>query len=170
MALIDTLILHLNSLFTLSILVWAFSAYTEILVYRNIKETFKTIAKSVHSDVKLPKTSIQANYLLVQGIYKNRKVVCRISRLVPSRFLHYNLSLHCYIEPLFRPDAKFSPAPPLTQNTRLQEDNRIYYQYTSSTALNSYVFSARISEHEIINILEELTQAAEIFEASCRPE
>jgi hypothetical protein len=169
MALIDTLILHLNSLFTLSILVWAFSAYTEIMVYRNINKTFETIAKLVHSEVRLPKTSVQADYLLVQGIYKNRKVVCRINRLGPSRFLHYNLSLHCYVEPLFEPDAKFPSTPRLTQHTRLQEDNRIYYQYTSSTALNSYLFSTRISEHEIISILEELTQAAEIFEASCRP-
>lgn len=170
MALIDTLILHLNSLFTLSILVWAFSAYAEMLVYRNINNTFKTISKLVHSEAKFPKGSIHADYLLAQGIYKNRKVLCRISRLGPSRFLHYNLSLHCYIEPLLRQDTKFSSTPYLTQHTRLREDNRIYYQYTSSTAFNSYLFTIRICDHEIINILEELTQAAEIFEASCRPQ
>ncbi len=132
----------------LSILVWAFSAYAEIWIYRNIKHAFNVISNLLHSEIKYP-TKAPTDYLIVQGFYKGRKAICRINRHPSSRILHYTLSLHFYIEPA----------------SQSQQDNRIYYQYTSSTSVTSYIFTNKISEYDIRNAFEELTRAAEMSEA-----
>jgi hypothetical protein len=141
----DNLIYGLNLLFLLAIIIWAISSYIEILIYRNIKETFAAIWRSFRPVDELSlKTA--PDYMIAQGLYKNRKVICRLSRSKPSKFLHYDLSLHFYIEPLVKPEQK------------------TYYNYTATTSSQSLFFTAKIPHQDILRILEELTRAAELIE------
>ena len=163
----NALIYFLNFLFMLAILVWALFAYTEIWIYHNIRQTFKTISKLLRSELKPPpKTPL--DYLITQGLYKGRKAVCRINRHPSSKLLHYSLSLHFHIEPLIKPRQRFPEEEYLIPKPQSHQDNRIYYQSTSSTSIISYIFTNKISEQEITNIFEELTHAAEIVEANFR--
>ncbi|MEK7850104.1 MAG: hypothetical protein AAB213_04760 [Candidatus Omnitrophota bacterium] len=141
----DNLIYGLNFLFLLAIIIWAISSYIEILIYRNIKETFASIWRSFQQADQLSlKTA--PDYMIAQGLYKNRKVVCRLSRTSPSKFLRYDLRLHFYIEPLVKPEHK------------------IYHNYTATTSAQSLFFTTKIPQQEIMRILEELTRDAEIIE------
>ena len=142
----DNLIYGLNLLFLTAIIIWAISSYVEILIYRNIKETFSAIWRSFRPVDELSlKTA--PDYMIAQGLYKNRKVVCRISRSGASKFLHYGLSLHFYMEPL------------------VKTEHKIYHDYTATTSAQSLFFTAKIHQQEIMRILEELTRAAEIVES-----
>lgn len=141
----DNLIYGLNFLFLLAIIIWAISSYIEILIYRNIKETFASIWRSLRpADQSSLKTA--PDYMIAQGLYKNRKVVCRLSRTGASKFLRYDLRLHFYMEPL------------------VKSDHKINYNYTATTSAQSLFFTAKIPEQEILRILEELTHDAEIIE------
>lgn len=160
----ERFILHLSSLFTFAVVVWALFAYTEIWVYHNLKLTFKIIAKLLRSDSKMP-SSDPPDYIIVSGYYKGRRVVCRLSRFTPSHFLQYDLRLHIHIEPSFYLRQGSIEHGFVTEHTRLEPDNKISYQCTSATALRSYFFASRIPEYEFVNIFEELTRASEIVES-----
>lgn len=160
----DPLIYFLNFLFLFFVLQWAFSAYVEIWVYRNLKQAFKLISNLLRSKSKLS-LSDPPDYIIVEGTYKGRRVVARVSRSAPSPLWHYSLSLHIYIEPLIRPKLVAYQTDYLTEHTQLEENNRIYYGSTSSTTVKSYTFMSKIPEDEFINIFEELTRAAEIAES-----
>ena len=142
----DNLIYGLNFLFLLAIIIWALSSYIEILIYRNIKETFAAIWKLFRPVDELSlKTA--PDYMIIQGLYKNRKVTCRLSRSRATKLLHYDLSLHFYVEPLIKPE------------------NKIYYNCTATTSAESLFFTAKIPQRDILRILEELTRGAEMVES-----
>ncbi len=141
----DSLIYGLNLLFVTAIVIWAASSYIELLIYRNIKETFASISGTFRPVDHLSlKTA--PDYMIVQGFYKSRKVVCRLNRSTPSKLLHYDLSLHFHVEPMVKHEQKVS------------------YNCTATTNAQSLFFTSKIPQQDIISILEELTRTAEIIE------
>ncbi|OIO36101.1 MAG: hypothetical protein AUJ74_03780 [Candidatus Omnitrophica bacterium CG1_02_44_16] len=142
----DSLIYGLNLLFLIAIIIWAISSYIEILIYRNIKETFTSISSSFRPADQLSLRTAP-DYMIIQGLYKNRKVVCRLNRSNPSQFLHYDLNLRFYIEPL------------------VDQELGIHHNCTATTSAQSLFFTAKIPEQDIVAILEELSHAAEIAES-----
>lgn len=159
----DSLILILNFAFLLSILFWATTAYAQMWFARHLISLAKTLNNILHPDASL-RTKMAPNYLIAQGTYKGRKVVCRINKLPGSNFLRYNLDLNAYIQPLTKPSrSSVNPWQP-TENTRVERDFRIRYLTTSEKTTRSFFITERISEQEIRLIFQELTKAAEIAE------
>jgi hypothetical protein len=161
---LDIFIFFLTSLFTLSILAWAFSAYLELWSYRNLKQTLKVISRLLGVRDRFP-TADPPDYIIAEGSYKGRRVVCRLSRFAPTKFFYYDLRLHIYMEPALSKKSNLPKPGALTENTRLEADNRITYQFTSLTSIKSFFFSSMISAQEFIDIFEELRRAAEILES-----
>lgn len=161
----DIFVYRITSCFTVAVILWALFAYAELWINHNLKHTQKIFAKLLHAEIKSA-ASDPPGYMIVQGFYKERKIVCRMSCFSPSRFLRYDLRLHIHIDPHRCIRDKFRGRLYLTENTRLDIDNKINYACTSSTILKSYFFSSMIPEDEFIQIFEELTRAAEIIEAS----
>jgi hypothetical protein len=160
----DSIIYCLNLAFICAIFVWAIASFTEMQIYKNTRETFKQISELFTTQEKVGlKTG--TDYLLIEGIYKNRRVVCRLSRYAPSALLHYTISLYFFIEPLNSMSKNNTSAGVLTRNTQLLDNNKILYHYTTTTSIHSLFFTTKIHKQEIIEIFEELTQAAEMVEA-----
>lgn len=155
---------NLSSLFTLAVIIWGASAYLDIWIWRNVKVTFKIISKLLLSHAQFP-SATPLNYLIVEGLYKGRKVVCRLNYSTLKNFFHYDIYLHIYIEPHVKYKPGFFQIDYLTKNTHLREDSKIYYQRTTSTAIKSYFLADMISDKEFIAIFEELTLAAEKIES-----
>ena len=162
----DAFVLYLSSAFTLAILLWAFLAYIDLWIFHTISRTRAVVSKILAEEHKAP-VPTPGDYALTQGTYKNRRVVFRIARITPAPFLYYSLSLHCYIEPRISPNRKIAMRFP-TPRTCLEEDNKIYYRYTSSTSQKTLPLISRIPPTEILDIFEELTRAAEIVESEDR--
>lgn len=160
----NTLIYYLSLLFMTAVIVWAVSASLELLAWKNNASIFKELCPLIHSDPKMF-SRLPPGYLITQGTYKNRKVICRLDLEPANQKFHYNLSLHCHMEPLARPRATFAKNILLTPHTRLDKENRIYYNFTSTTSIRSYLFSQRIPREDLIQILEELTRASELIES-----
>ncbi len=162
----DIFIYRLTTCFTASIIIWAIFSYIDIWINQNLRSTSKLIAKLLNSEQK-PESFNTPGYSITQGVYKGRKIVCRMNSFSPSNFLKYNLRLHIHIEPLVdirsRPNEAFSP----TENTQIA-GNKIIYKCTSLTAMKSYFLSAIIAKEEFVEIFEELTQAAETVEINAR--
>ncbi len=160
----DVFIYRLVSFFTVSIIIWALFAYIELWINCNIRRTAKIISELLRSNSK-PSSSDPLDYCIVEGLYKGRKIICRISRFSPSTFLHYNLRLHIHIEPMSntfsRPTRRFA-SPEYKPRGKA---GKITYDYTSLTATKTYAFSSTITKHEFIQIFEELVRAAETVEA-----
>jgi hypothetical protein len=157
----DTFIFHLVSVFTIAIVIWAIFAYTELWVFYNLRISRRILSKllraQTHATIQDP-----PDYIIVQGTYKGRRVVCRLSRFAPSKFLHYDLRLHIHMEPNISMKSKFPRLTSITENTELESDNKISYRCTSSTTIKTYFFASRIPQDEFTNIFQELTRAAEI--------
>ncbi|MBI5873627.1 MAG: hypothetical protein HZB36_05740 [Candidatus Omnitrophica bacterium] len=160
----DIFIYRLVTCFTISIIIWALFAYTELWINHNMSNTAKIIAKLLHTKSD-HSSQDPPDYLLIQGFYKNRKIVCRMSHFSPSRFLHYNLRMHIHIEPLLDLRSERLKNYYVTENTRLEANNKINYECTSLTAIKSYFLSSMINKDEFIQIFEELTRAAEMVES-----
>ncbi|HAJ56809.1 MAG TPA: hypothetical protein DCL35_03455 [Candidatus Omnitrophica bacterium] len=161
----DQFIYFLTNLFTVSIAVWALSAYAEIWFSRSMVALQISIAEILKPESgKEPIKTFSDDYFIINGSYKGRNVVCRFNRLSSPLPFHYNLSGHCYIAPLCKPKAQPSGTMILTSNTRLQEDHKIYYNATSVTSLKLFFLSKTLSRDDMLGIFEELTHAAEIVE------
>lgn len=141
-----------------------------INTYRhNINRNYnlQLIAKSICGQIKT--RFFYKKY--VEGVYKGRKVVCVLySILVYPNYPNYIL----YVEPHWKPpiklfSMKISPSP--TQNTEYNgKAIRYIYPILSFFKVRRlkkpyYGLYRKLGEREIIDILEELTTAAEIIEA-----
>jgi hypothetical protein len=161
----DIFIYRITSCFTISVILWALFAYAELWINGNLRLTKKIFSRLLHAESTKTNTSDPPDYMIIQGFYKERKIVCRMCYFSPSRFLRYDLRLHIHIEPNKRIGQKLRAHLYPTENTQLDYDNNINYACTSSTVLKSYFFASMIQEDEFIQIFEELTRAAEIIEA-----
>lgn len=157
----DVFIYRLVTCFTGSIILWALLAYAEIWIDHNMRRTARLLAGLLHTET-MPGIKDAPGYLLIQGLYKGRKIVCRMSAFSPSSFLHYNLRLHIHIEPLARAFARQGER--ITENTYRSADNSINYDCTSSTSIKSYLLSSLVDRDTFLQIFEELAKAAEIVE------
>ncbi len=161
----DVFIYRLATCFTGSIILWALLSYVEIWIDHNMRKTARLLAGLLHAETR---ANIQdaPGYCIIQGLYKNRKIVCRMSAFSPSSFLHYNLRLHIHIEPLTRAFARQGEGRRITENTYRSSDNSINYDCTSSTTIKSYLFSSLVDRDTFLQVFEELTKAAEIVETN----
>lgn len=159
-------IINLGSLFLFAILLWAISAYTELLVWREMKKIFIMISRILRSEKKLPEGN-PPDYLIVKGTYKSRNTIVRISHFYSgAQILNYKLSLHMHMEPLRR--GKPREISDITERELGTPGKMIFYKNTSTTSIKTYSIVSRVSEHNIISMLEELTYSVEEVEAQIR--
>lgn len=155
--LIDKIIYGLSFLFAGSILLWAVSAYVELILYETVKRVFGSICCLLKKNQK-EERGTSTDYFIVEGTYKNRKIICRLSRLSSSSLWNFRLSLHCHVEPL-----RYSGQGELLDQERHEKRNP-FYPVTSTTVVRAFHPGERFSESEILSVFEESSKAAEMME------
>ncbi|MFA5038789.1 MAG: hypothetical protein WC732_03825 [Candidatus Omnitrophota bacterium] len=148
----DQIIYSLSLLFVTAIIVWALSAYAELALYRTVGRLLQTIRRILRKG-RETENNVASDYFIIEGRYKNRKIVCRLSRIAPSTLWNFRLSLHCYVEPLRLPQAPGR-----------EKNIQSFYPSTSTTAIQTFRPGERFSEQEILFLFEELSKSAEMIE------
>ena len=154
---IDKLIYGLSFLFVGAILLWAVSAYAELILYGTVKRIFRSICILLRKN-EAEERGNATDYFIVEGSYKNRKIICRLSRISSSSFWNVRLSLHCHVEPL-----RFSGQHELFAPDRQKQKNP-FYPVTSTTVVRTFHPGERFSEAEILAVFEEASKSAEMME------
>ncbi len=149
---LDRWILNLNTLFILAIAFWSFAAWRELWIYRHIKDTFAIITKYLNAPNTFDLKTIP-ECLIARGVYKNRNLACRICDIIPTRLFFYRMEIHCHVEP-----GSKTPGTP-------KGNAGVSYRTTALSVIKKYSLVERISEQEILDILEEITRAAELVES-----
>ena len=154
----------LTLLFTAAICVWAVASFIEILNYRALFQAQKWLSQILNAQQNDSVTK-SPDYLLVEGRYKSRRVVCRLSLAPIGKWpCFYQISIHAYIQPQVVTNNQSVGDGLPTKGAWMENDKRIHYNWTSSTSNTVYFLFQRLKRSDMIMMLNELTTCAEFVE------